>query len=135
MMVPLLFLVQTSSNASSGALLSPRHTFRQKCLHVSQVGLLRFCLPANSSQKHTICRPQIITFFSYLFTAQVSSTLQRVCCVESRPAAAGRVKSSTVSKGGPANLHFSQELRKGLHRNRKFNRNNLRLPLTVTGAL
>lgn len=70
------------TNATSGVLLSSQRHVQKKGLHVSQVGLLRFSLPVNSSQKHTICRPRIISFFSYLFAPQVSSSLQRVSCME-----------------------------------------------------
>lgn len=99
---PLLFLVQTSSNATSGVLLSSQgHIQIKKCLPVSQVALLRFCLPVNSSQKCTICRPQSIGSFSYSFT-QVSSSSQRVSCVETKASCSRKSEKQHNKQGWPS---------------------------------
>lgn len=63
--------------------------------------MLRFCLPVKSSQKCTICRAQSISSFSYSF-AQVSSSSQRVSCVETKASCSRKSEKQHNKQGWPS---------------------------------
>lgn len=63
--------------------------------------MLRFGLPVNSSQKCTICRAQSISSFSYSF-AQVSSSSQRVSCVETKASCSRKSEKQHNKQGWPS---------------------------------
>lgn len=94
------------------------------------MGLLRFCLPVNSLQKWRICRPWIISFFSYLFKPQIRKLFVKKSYVE--------IKDSYSRKGenqrGWSSNSFAKSSGKGW-RETPINRSNLRLLLAITVAL